>query len=261
MTAWPQELRDALGPGRMGAPLGAGVHRATVAGEQIVVKTTAAAPDEADGLERLRRVASGPRVPSVLYRSATLLALEWIPAGARSPAGEEELGRALAGLHGEGEPEWGGGSSWIGDCRVDPSGWAVAADFYGARLTSLAGRCGLDGPVARVVDRLGELIPPGRPVLVHGDLWWGNVLWAADGHPAVIDPSVHGGHPEEDLAMLALFGAVPDRLLGTYAERRPLAEGWLSRVALWQLYPLLVHSVVFGDSYRASARAVAERYG
>ena len=109
--------------------------------------------------------------------------------------------------------------------------------------------------------RLPELIPPGGPSLLHGDLWWGNVLFGADGRSWLIDPSVHGGHPEEDLAMLALFGPVPGRLHATYNEILPLAAGWQERVALFQLYPLLVHAVIFGGGYRSQAEEIARRYG
>ena len=91
-----------------------------------------------------------------------------------------------------------------------------------ARLLDLSARCRLEHVVSPVAARLGELLPPGGPALVHGDLWWGNVLFGRDGRAWLIDPSVHGGHPEEDLAMLALFGAVPDRLLHAYAEVQPL---------------------------------------
>ena len=108
--------------------------------------------------------------------------------------------------------------------------------------------------------RLPQLLPAGGPALLHGDLWWGNVLFGADGRAWLIDPSVHGGHPEEDLAMLALFGTVPDRLLAAYREAVPLEPGWPERVALFQLYPLLVHSVLFGAGYRSRAEAVARRY-
>jgi fructosamine-3-kinase len=114
--------------------------------------------------------------------------------------------------------------------------------------------------VRPVIDRLEELLPPGGPALVHGDLWWGNVLFGTDHRSWLIDPSVHGGHPEEDLAMLALFGPVPRRALGAYLEVHPLSSGWEERITLFQLYPLLVHSVLFGGSYPARAAAVARRF-
>jgi fructosamine-3-kinase len=87
------------------------------------------------------------------------------------------------------------------------------------------------------------------------------VLFGADGRAWLIDPSVHGGHPEEDLAMLALFGTVPDRLLEAYQEVALLQPGWQERVTLFQLYPLLVHAVLFGEGYRTQAEGVARRFG
>ncbi|MGH9121529.1 MAG: fructosamine kinase family protein [Acidimicrobiales bacterium] len=111
-----------------------------------------------------------------------------------------------------------------------------------------------------MVERLDDLLPPGGPALLHGDLWWGNVLWGRGGEPWLIDPSVHGGHPEEDLAMLGLFGEVPARLRDAYHEVLPPLSGWRDRVPLFQLYPLLVHSVLFGGGYRAQAEQVARRY-
>ncbi|HET6966602.1 MAG TPA: fructosamine kinase family protein [Acidimicrobiales bacterium] len=224
------------------------------------MKRGPAVRDEAQGLERIRRVEGGPFVPSVLYCDESLLVLEWIPSNGSSPAAEEQLGRALAALHSAPTGEWGGGSAWIGECPVDPFPSATAGDFYGHRLMELAGRCGLGELVERVVGRLPSLVPPGPPVLLHGDLWWGNVLWAADGRAVLIDPSVHGGHREEDLAMLSLFGSVPARLMEAYCEANPLDAGWEQRVDLWQLYPLLVHTVLFGGSYRRRAEAAARRY-
>ncbi len=61
--------------------------------------------------------------------------------------------------------------------------------------------------------------------------------------------------------MLALFGSVPARLRAAYREVRPLHDGWEERVELFQLYPLLVHTVLFGGSYRAHAERVARRFG
>ncbi len=115
--------------------------------------------------------------------------------------------------------------------------------------------------VELVCERLAELAGPAEPpARLHGDLWSGNVLAAADGRAWLIDPSAYGGHRELDLAMLRLFGAPSERVFAAYAEVAPLAAGWEQRVELWQLLPLLVHAVLFGGSYRAAAERVARRY-
>lgn len=73
----------------------------------------------------------------------------------------------------------------------------------------------------------------------------------------MIDPAVYGGHREIDLAMLALFGGLPEALIAAYEERWPLAAGWRDRIALHQLYPLAAHAVLFGAGYGAQvARGV-----
>ncbi len=232
----------------------------TAGGRVLVAKLGLSASDEATGLERLGKVRGAPPVPEVVLVDAELLVTTWVEQRSRTPAHEESFGRELAFMHGAQLAHWGGGSSWVGACRVDPSTMPDAASFYGARLGALSARCGLEKPVSAVVARLEELLPPGGPAILHGDLWWGNVLFGADGRSWLIDPSVHGGHPEEDLAMLALFGTVPNRLLRSYGEVRPLSSGWEERVALFQLYPLLVHAVLFGGGYHAQAEDVARRF-
>jgi fructosamine-3-kinase len=64
-----------------------------------------------------------------------------------------------------------------------------------------------------------------------------------------------------DLAMLALFGLphLP-QVLEAYDAEAPLADGWQDRVALHQLFPLLVHACLFGGGYGARAAALAGRY-
>ncbi len=257
---WRARLSEVVGRLERVRPLGGNAWSVTAAGSMLVAKVGPGARDEAAGLRLLRGVAGGPPVPAVVLAEDELVVTTAIEQVARTSAHDESFRHTLATLHTAPHAHWGGGSSWIGACRVDASTRPDGATFYGARLHQLASRCGLEDPVERVVTRLPVLLPPDAPALLHGDLWWGNVLCGADGRAWLIDPSVHGGHPEEDLAMLALFGTVPDRLRRAYEEVRPLAPGWAERVALFQLYPLLVHTVLFGGSYRARAQEVARRY-
>jgi len=231
-----------------------------VAGRDLVVKAGAGAVDEAEGLCSLAGVDGAPPVPEVVLVEPDLLVTTLVARGLRTPAHEEELGRSLAVLHGAPRTVWGGGSAWIGACPVRPTEEPDGVAFYRNRLLALAARCGMSSSVEAVTGRLSELLPPDGPALLHGDLWWGNVLWGSDGRAWLIDPSAHGGHPEEDLAMLGLFGAIPDRTVQAYGEVRPLAPGWPDRVDLFRLIPLLVHTVLFGGGYRAQAEAAIRRY-
>jgi fructosamine-3-kinase len=257
---WLGRLASVAGPIGPVRPLSGNAWMVEAGGQRVVAKLGPGTLDEADGLRRLSEVPGGPPVPKVVLADSDLLVTVMVDQSGRSAAHEESLGRSLGVLHEASVPHWGGGSSWVGACPVDPAPWSDGAGFYGARLRALATRCGLDEVVSGVAARLGELLPPAGPSLLHGDLWWGNVLFGADGRSWLIDPSVHGGHPEEDLAMLALFGAVPDRVLRAYWEVRPAAPGWEERIALFQLYPLLVHAVLFGGGYRTQADAVARRF-
>ena len=110
-------------------------------------------------------------------------------------------------------------------------------------------------------ERIEELAgPPEPPARLHGDLWSGNVLWGADTRPWLVDPAAYGGHREVDLAMLALFGSPGRAFLAAYEEIEPLADGHEDRVALYQLFPLLVHAALFGGGYGAAAERAARRY-
>src|SRR5262249_28419534 len=127
----------------------------------------------------------------------------------------------------------------------------------------------LDGTAAfdRVLERLPELAgPPEPPARLHGDLWTGHPLWGAGDRVHLVGPAAHAGRRETGVAMLRLFGAPHlERILGSYAEAatghgRPLAEGVEDRIELHQLFPLLVHAVIFGGGYVRRATTVARRY-
>ena len=60
--------------------------------------------------------------------------------------------------------------------------------------------------------------------------------------------------------MLRLFGAPSPRVFAAYREAAPLADGHEDRVPLYQLLPLMIHAVLFGGGYGASAENAARRY-
>jgi fructosamine-3-kinase len=216
------------------------------------------APLEAAGLRWL--AAAGARVPAVLEESADRLVLQRIPAGTLDAAGEEELGRMLAALHSAGAPRFGSlpaaGRFFVGRCEIESPESDDWNDYYlQYRCLPLAQRVGLAGEVDRVVVDA----PVEAPARLHGDLWNGNVLADREGRPWLIDPAAYGGHREIDLAMLDLFGHIPERTAAAYQEVTPLADGWRERIALWQLFPLLVHAVLFGGSYLGAAHDLARR--
>jgi fructosamine-3-kinase len=218
---------------------------------------------EAWGLQWLGE-AGALRVPRVLAVDDAYLALEWIDSGVLDERGEEELGSGLAALHGAGADEFGGPRPLrIGPLELPNEPAPTWAQFYAERrLVPLAGRVGLSKALEPVCGRIGEVGGPAEPpARLHGDLWGGNVLAGADGRPWLIDPAAYGGHREIDLAMLRLFGGASERVFAAYEEVSPLAEGWRERVELWQLFPLLVHAVLFGGAYVESVRRVARRYG
>jgi fructosamine-3-kinase len=209
---------------------------------------------EAAGLDWLR---DGPlRVPRVLAHGAHWLALEWLElAGRPDPAA---LGRGLAQLHALGAPAFGlDRPNWLATLGQDNTAEPDWPAFYvERRLRPLCRRADLrlDAQLDQLRDRVDRFGPAEPPARLHGDLWWGNVA-ACAGAPVILDPAVYGGHREIDLAMLALFGGLPERLVAAYAEVAPLADGWRERIVLHQLYPLAAHACLFGGGYGGQVAA------
>ncbi|RAO48252.1 fructosamine kinase family protein [Micromonospora saelicesensis] len=230
---------------------------------------------EAAGLRWLRE-ADAVGVPEVIVVLPELLALDWVEPGEPTPEAAERFGRELAGLHRAGATAF--GATWpgfIGSLPQDntPTGGRWSTWFAERRLAPYLRRS-VDGGaltsadaalVEQVIDRLDGLGGDEPPARIHGDLWPGNVLWGADDRAWLVDPAAHGGHRETDLAQLALFGGIPhlDRVLAAYQESWPLPDGWRDRVPVHQLHLLLVHTALFGVSFRdvvvQTARGVLSR--
>lgn len=99
-----------------------------------------------------------------------------------------------------------------------------------------------------------------QPALIHGDLWSGNVMVGPGGAPALIDPAVYYADREAELAYTHLFGGFDASFYAAYQESWPLEPGFRDRRDLYNLYHLLNHLNIFGESYGYQVDAVLRRY-
>jgi fructosamine-3-kinase len=104
--------------------------------------------------------------------------------------------------------------------------------------------------------QLTTIFPAEPPSLLHGDLWAGNYLIHSAGYAAIYDPAVYFGHREMDIGMTRLFGGFDQRFYAAYDRCYPLEKGWQTRLSVSQLYPILVHAVLFGGHYVSSAMSI-----
>ena len=111
----------------------------------------------------------------------------------------------------------------------------------------------------RYLDAMREQIPIEPPCMLHGDLWSGNFLVDTNDVPYLIDPASYYGHREMDIALTQLFGGFGNEFINAYNETFALQEGWQQRLPYFQLYPLLVHAVIFGGSYINSVRNIVHQ--
>jgi fructosamine-3-kinase len=270
-------------------PLGPMIARATIGRHHCVVKWAAtdgapagrldACTAEARGLQLL--AATGAlRVPQVQAQAEAssgcpaFLVLEWIDSAAVADAAVAgaALGAGLAALHRQSAPAYGldhdnycgptpqlntWRHSWLDfyrDCRLVPQ---VEQAQRAGRLSPARHR-GLQ----QLVDHLDRWLDPcpEPPALIHGDLWSGNWLIDSVGNPVLIDPAVSYSHREAELAMCRLFGGFPAAFFAAYDAAWPPAHGRDDRLPLYQLYHLLNHLNLFGESYGSQVDRVLRRY-
>lgn len=106
---------------------------------------------------------------------------------------------------------------------------------------------------------LEDIFPKEVPSLLHGDLWQGNRMPVSSG-VAVFDAACYFGHREMDIAMNFLFGQLPTDFFDAYHAVYPLEKGFSERKDIYNLYPLLVHAVLFGMSYIYEIKSIIKKF-
>ncbi len=227
----------------------------------------------------LRAIAAADavRVSAVLQVSVSathaVLLLEWIEPGQPDKVTWEQFGEHLAALHGSG--------SWMSygfhhdnhlGSTPQPNAWQDDWVLFNQeqrlghqlRLACAQQRLKKNEVVRveKLIENLAQHIPQQPPAaLLHGDLWSGNALVASDRRVVVIDPACSVGDGWADIAMMQLFGGFPEACFTAYRANVDDHDEIDERIAVYQLYHVLNHVNLFGNSYVASAIRLLERLG
>ncbi|WP_194976026.1 fructosamine kinase family protein [Aquiflexum lacus] len=227
---------------------------------------------EADGLEMLR--SNCPlQIPKVIHvgkvEDRNFLLMQWISADKNNPVYWQELGVGLAQLHMATQESFGYvKNNFIASLVQTNSHKSSWIDFFiENRLEPLAGKAYYEGLMSleffkkfqKTYLTLEEIFPKEKPALLHGDLWSGNIMRGKNGSPALIDPAVYFGHREMDLAFSRLFGGFDEGFYQSYETVFPLEPGFEERIPVYNLYPLLVHLLLFGKSYLSGIERTVNR--
>ncbi|WP_261809266.1 fructosamine kinase family protein [Levilactobacillus humaensis] len=224
---------------------------------------------EVAGLQALGQAINVPEViGSGQIDGDAYLILEYLEIGQGS---QRELGEAVARVHQVTAPRFGFDQNNLTDKLPKNNAWQDDwTHFYlEQRLDPLVKRAQehhlWNAGRQQAYDRVRQNIIDENqhrqitPSLLHGDLWSGNYLFTADGTPTLIDPDVLYGDREFDLAMTTIFGGFSADFYRGYQERYPLTAGYQERLPHYQLYYLLAHLNLFGETYGGAVDSVLAR--
>ncbi|SRR5579871_475921 len=204
------------------------------------------------------------KIPSVIaceeFDDKQILILEWIDHGPGTEKFWENFGEQLSMLHRISDNHFGlDEDNYMGaltQCNNPSKTWT---DFFIHQRLEPQIRLALDNRLLdnkslshfnNLYKKLPEIFPLESPSLLHGDLWSGNFLCNHNNEPVLIDPAVYFGHRSVDLAMTTLFGGFDKKFYETYNHHFPFPQNHREQWKICNLYPLLIHLNLFGETYR-----------
>ncbi|MDP4552250.1 fructosamine kinase family protein [Alkalihalobacillus macyae] len=248
--------------------------------QEYFAKLNRSAPEdffdaEEKGLRLLEQ--NGIRVPKPLIilprreQTEMVFLMEWIPSVKSRGKVDRALGSLVAEMHQKKASSVGlAESNYIGELHQpnhEERNWvSFFRDHRLGAIQKIAVEKGIlsqerNNQLDKLKDNLSSLLGHNPDIsLLHGDLWGGNWLESESGKPYLIDPAVYYGDREVDIAFTYLFGGYSTDFYAQYKADYPLQDGWKERMPIYQLYYLLVHLVLFGESYGSAVDRILKRY-
>ena len=228
---------------------------------------------EVDGLNAIARLNCIDTPELIAYEKFNdyeILVLRFVNSGLITPKTWDSFGKRLAEMHQKPAPYYGWyQNNFIGSLpqsndktnnfieffisqRLEPQiKLAKENQYFSAREMK---------KFDHLFQNLSETLPKTQPSLVHGDLWSGNFIIGESETPYLIDPSIHYNFRETDIAFTHLFGGFDSEFYDAYNYHYPLEPNFQDRIALYNIYPLLVHLNLFGTGYYNSVMSSLNQY-
>lgn len=229
---------------------------------------------EANGLKLIAKQ-KRIKVPEVIdcfeADGQQVLLLEWIEEGERTEDFWKKFGEQLAALHQVSHEYFGlQENNYMGSVPQlnEPSNEWIGF-FIGKRLQPLVEKCLLlklltplhQSRFENLYKHLPDIFETqSKPSLLHGDLWSGNFMCSQTSEAVLIDTAVYFGHPSIDLGMTTLFGGFRPGFYEAYHHYSAFPPNYREQWEVCNLYPLLIHLLLFGTGYRRQIEQTLNNY-